>query len=118
MAEVSSVVELHILSFGLAALMGTAFVWLGLKNNKTEISLRMPLLQMGLLFLVNSLIFVLYILRDSESIQLSEVTSDIIVHLSTITNAFTLSQILILTMLFPAPLASTREGMRTLIAGV
>ena len=54
---------LNILSLGLSFLMGSALVWLGIVQTKSNLHSRMTLVQLGMLFLVNALVFILYIVQ-------------------------------------------------------
>ena len=56
---IDAATELNILSLGLSFLMGSALVWLGLRQVKANMHARMTLVQLGLLFLVNTIIFIL-----------------------------------------------------------
>lgn len=111
LASAGSVEELIILSFGLSLLMGVAFLWLALKDEKTSNTLRVGLMQMGLLFMVNSIIFVLYYLRtNSEEFGLSQQIANYLLSVSSLLNLLTILQILILFTIFPMPVFSKREN--------
>jgi hypothetical protein len=111
MASAGSVDELIILSFGLSILMGITFLWLSLKDEKTHNTLRVGLMQMGLLFMVNSLIFVTYYLRSNpEIIGFSEQISNYLLAIGSILNLFTLIQIGILFTIFPLPILAKRKN--------
>ena len=111
MASAGSVEELIILSFGLSVLMGITFLWLSLKDEKTSNTLRVGLMQMGLLFMVNSLVFIIYYLRsNSEMFGFSEQVVNYLLAISSTLNLFTLIQIGILFTLFPLPIMAKRKN--------
>ena len=110
-ASAGSVEELIILSFGLSALMGITFLWLSLKDEKTSNTLRVGLMQMGLLFMVNSLIFVIYYLRTSpELFGFSDKVQIYLLAISSMLNLFTMIQIGILFTIFPLPILAKRKN--------
>ncbi|MDE0556915.1 MAG: hypothetical protein OSB30_00400 [Candidatus Poseidoniaceae archaeon] len=111
MAGTGSVEELIILSFGLSALMGVAFLWLSLKDEKTSNTLRVGLMQMGLLFMVNSLIFIIYYLRaDTDLFGFSPEVTKYLLSISSVLNLFTMIQIGILFTVFPIPIMAERKN--------
>ena len=63
---IDAATELNILSLGLSFLMGSALVWLGMKQTKSNLHSRMTLVQLGMLFLVNALVFILYIVQSNQ----------------------------------------------------
>jgi len=111
MAGTGSVVELHILSLGLSALMGFTFIWLSLRDEKTSSSLRVALMQMGLLFMVNALIFIVYLMiQKPTSFGLPAGDNAYLIAISASLNLLTLAQIGILFTIFPLPLMNSREN--------
>lgn len=110
--EGSSPLELFGLSMGLAAMLGGSFIWLALHGKKSSLSLRMALLQLGLLFAINCLIFAIYVIHYSSlSSSFSEELLDALRGASSTLNLFTVVQISVLLLIFPAPLFVTRRKL-------
>jgi len=107
-----SPMELFALSMGLAALLGGSFVWLSMDGKKSNLSLRMTLLQLGLLFSVNCLIFTIYVIQYSSlSENFSVEVLNALQGASSTLNLFTVVQISILLLIFPAPAFASRKKL-------
>ena len=110
MAGAGSILELHVLSFGLAALMASSFIWLAFKSSKTPLTLRMALLHLGLLFLVNLFIFTTYIITEiPDFFGASEATVAALKGCSNLLNVLTILQIGFIFTIFPSPIFSNRK---------
>ena len=104
--------ELFALSMGLAALLGGSFIWLSLHGKKSSLSLRMTLLQLGLLFTVNCLIFAIYVIQYSSlSSSFSEEVLNSLRGASSTLNLFTVVQISVILLIFPAPMFVSRRKL-------
>tara|TARA_B100000767_G_scaffold2777_1_gene2687 strand:- start:728 stop:2002 length:1275 start_codon:yes stop_codon:yes gene_type:complete len=104
--------ELFVLSMGLAALLGGSFIWLSLKGKESSLSLRITLLQLGLLFSVNCLIFTLYVIQSSSlSDKFSVELLNALEGASSTLNLFTVVQISVILLIFPAPIFITRKKL-------
>ena len=104
--------ELFVLSMGLAALLGGSFMWLSLKGKESKLSLRITLLQLGLLFSVNCLIFTLYVIQSSSlSDKFSVELLNALEGASSTLNLFTVVQISVILLIFPAPIFISRKKL-------
>ena len=104
--------ELFVLSMGLAALLGGSFIWLSIKGRDSNLSLRITLLQLGLLFAVNCLIFTIYVIQSSSlSDNFSVELMNALQGASSTLNLFTVVQISIILLIFPAPVFVTRRNL-------
>ena len=116
---IDAATELNILSLGLSFLMGSALVWLGMKQTKSDLHSRMTLVQLGLLFLVNALIFILYIVRSNQdSLGYSDTLLFLFYNISFTLNSLTLAQILMLAMMYPLVLTTTRKSLFSWFGGL
>ena len=116
---IDAATELNILSLGLSFLMGSALVWLGLRQIKANMHARMTLVQLGLLFLVNTIIFILYIVRSNQdSLGYSDTLLFLFYNVSFTLNSFTLAQILMLTMMYPLVFTTSRESLFSWYGGI
>ena len=116
---IDAATELNILSLGLSFLMGSALVWLGMKQTKSNLHSRMTLVQLGLLFLVNALIFILYIVRSNQdSLGYSDTILYLLYNISFTLNSLTLAQILMLAMMYPLVLTTTRKSLFSWFGGL
>ena len=107
-----SPLELFALSMGLAALLGGSFIWLSMTGKKSNISLRLTLLQLGLLFAVNCVIFTIYAIKASSlSANFSVELLNALQGASSTLNLFTVVQISVILLIFPAPVFVTRKNL-------
>lgn len=116
---IDAATELNILSFGLSFLMGSALVWLGLKQIRSNLHTRMTLVQLGLIFLVNTMVFVLYILQNNQDLLgYSEVVLGLIINSTITLNVLTVGQILMLTMMYPLVFTNSRKALFSCFGGI
>jgi len=107
-----SPLELFALSMGLAALLGGSFIWLSMTGKKSNLSLRLTLLQLGLLFAVNCVIFTIYAIKASSlSANFSVELLNALQGASSTLNLFTVVQISVILLIFPAPVFVTRKNL-------
>ena len=107
-----SPLELFALSMGLAALLGGSFIWLSMTGKKSNLSLRLTLLQLGLLFAVNCVIFTIYTIQASSlSANFSVELLNALQGASSTLNLFTVVQISVILLIFPAPVFVTRKNL-------
>ena len=107
-----SPLELFALSMGLAALLGGSFIWLSMTGKKSNLSLRLTLLQLGLLFAVNCVIFTIYAIQASSlSANFSVELLNALQGASSTLNLFTVVQISVILLIFPAPVFVTRKNL-------
>jgi len=107
-----SPLDLFVLSMGLAALLGGSFIWLSMTGKKSNLSLRLTLLQLGLLFAVNCVIFTIYVIQSSSlSANFSVELLNALQGASSILNLFTVVQICVILLIFPAPAFVTRKNL-------
>ncbi len=108
----SSPLELFALSMGLAALLGGSFIWLSMTGKESNLSLRLTLLQLGLLFTVNCVIFTIYVIQASSlSANFSVELLNALQGASSTLNLFTVVQISVILLIFPAPAFVTRKNL-------
>lgn len=109
---IDAATELNILSLGLSFLMGSALVWLGMKQTKSNLHSRMTLVQLGMLFLVNALVFILYIVQSNqEYLGYSDSLRALFVNIAITLNVLTVAQIFVLTMMYPLVLTTSRTSL-------
>jgi hypothetical protein len=108
----SSPLELFALSMGLAALLGGSFIWLSMTGKESNLSLRLTLLQLGLLFAVNCVIFTIYVIQASSlSANFSVELLNALQGASSTLNLFTVVQISVILLIFPAPAFVSRKNL-------
>ena len=108
----SSPLELFALSMGLAALLGGSFIWLSMSGKESNLSLRLTLLQLGLLFAVNCVIFTIYVIQASSlSANFSVELLNALQGASSTLNLFTVVQISVILLIFPAPAFVSRKNL-------
>jgi len=97
---------------GLAALLGGSFIWLSMTGKESNLSLRLTLLQLGLLFAVNCVIFTIYVIQASSlSANFSVELLNALQGASSTLNLFTVVQISVILLIFPAPAFVSRKNL-------